>query len=130
MKILILTDKLDIGGAETHIALLARELMENGHEVTVVSAGGAVAERLKSSKITHVSMPLGTHSPIRWLILRHKIRKLIRREGFEVAHAHARVPALLIYGVRRLGCAEIVTVHAKFRAGLLRRIQADLPRRR
>lgn len=122
MKILILTDKLDIGGAETHIALLARELMENGHEVTVVSAGGAIAERLKSSKITHVSMPLGTHSPIRWLILRHKIRKLIRREGFEVAHAHARVPALLIYGVRRLGCAEIVTVHAKFRAGLLRRL--------
>ena len=122
MKILILTDRLDVGGAETHIALLARELIKDGHEVTVASSGGAIAERLKDSKITHISMPLGTHSPIRWLFLRQKIRNLIKQEGFDVAHAHARVPALLICGVRRLGCAEVVTVHAKFRAGLLRRL--------
>ena len=54
MKILILTDRLDVGGAETHIALLARELIKDGHEVTVASSGGAIAERLKNSKITDV----------------------------------------------------------------------------
>ena len=122
MKILILTDRLDIGGAETHIALLAQKLSEEGHAVTVASSGGAIAERLKDLRIAHISMPLGTHSPIRWLILRQKIRNLIKQEGFDIAHAHARVPALLIHGVGRLGCAEIVTVHAKFRAGLLRRL--------
>lgn len=122
MKILILTDRLDMGGAETHIALLASELSKGGHEVTVASSGGIIADRLKDLNIRHISMPLGTHSPIRWLILRRKIRNFVRREGVHVAHAHARVPALLIHGVRRLGCAEIVTVHAKFRAGLLRRL--------
>ena len=122
MKILILTDRMGLGGAETHIALLARTLVQEGHTVCVISSGGAMAEELKKCGIMHICMPLGTHSPLRWLILRHKIRALIRRESFEVAHAHARIPALLIRGVRRLGCAEIVTVHAKFRAGLLRRL--------
>ena len=122
LKILILTDRLDLGGAETHIAQLALMLTEFGNEITVISSGGVVAEQLKKCGITHICMPLGTHSPVRWLILRHKIRVLIRQEKFDIAHAHARIPALLIYGVRRLGCAEIVTVHAKFRAGLLRRL--------
>ncbi len=122
MKILILTDRLDVGGAETHIALLARALAVAGHEVCVASSGGKEAEKLKKCGISHICMPLGTHSPLRLLTLRHQIRMLIKRDGFEIAHAHARIPALLIRGVRHLGCAEIVTVHAKFRAGPLRRL--------
>ena len=122
MKILILTDRLDIGGAETHIAQLAEALFDRGEEIVVASSGGAVADRLEKKGITHLRMPLGTHSPIRLWCLRKKIRKLIKSKHFEIAHAHARVPAFLIRGVRRWGCAEIVTVHAKFRTGLLRRV--------
>ena len=122
MKILILTDRLGIGGAETHIAQLARSLWERGEEVFVASSGGVTANRLKEMGIPQINMPLNSHSPIRWLLLRRKIRILIRQEGFDVVHAHARVPALLIHGMRRLGCAEIVTVHAKFRAGSLRHL--------
>ncbi len=122
MKILILTDRLGLGGAETHIAQLAQALLDQGNEVAVLSSGGAVAEQLKSRGITHTCMPLDTHSPLRWLILRRRIRALIKQEGFQIAHAHARIPALLIHGVRRVGCAEIVTVHAKFRSGPLRRL--------
>ena len=122
MKILLLTDRLDIGGAETHIAQLAKGLLESGNEVWVASAGGSVADRLEEQGIVQLQMPLGSHSPVRWWLMRRKIRDLIKRERFDVAHAHARVPALLIHGVRRLNCAEIVTVHAKFRSGLLRRL--------
>ena len=122
MKILILTDKLNIGGAETHISQLALSLQKQGEKVFVASSGGSVSDALESRGIPQIRMPLNTHSPIRWLFLRHKIRKFIKHEGITVAHAHARIPALLICGVRRLGCAEIVTVHAKFKAGFLRRI--------
>ena len=122
MKILILTDRLEIGGAETHIAQLAQELTKREEKVIVASSGGRIADRLEKQGILQIRMPLNTHSPIRWLFLRHKIRALIKRERIDVAHAHARVPALLIHGIRRLGCAEIVTVHAKFRAGLVRRL--------
>ena len=121
MKILILTDHLALGGAETHIAQLAQVLFERGEEVFVASSGGITADRLKKMGIPQIHMPLGTHSPLQWLLLRRKIRAFIKREKIDIAHAHARIPALLIHGVRRLGCAEIVTVHAKFRSGLLRR---------
>ena len=126
MKILILTDRLEIGGAETHIAQLVQELAKRGEEVIVASSGGWIADRLEKQGILQIRMPLNTHSPICWLFLRHKIRALIKRERIDIAHAHARVPALLIHGIRRLGCAEIVTVHAKFRAGLVRRIADNI----
>ena len=122
MKILILTDHMDIGGAETHIAQLAQTLLSCDQEVIIASSGGKTADRLEKIGIQQIRLPLGTHSPVKWLLLRHKIRALIKHEGIEVAHAHARVPALLIHGVRRLGCAEIVTAHAKFKAGPLRRL--------
>ena len=40
MKILMVTMKMDIGGAETHILELAKGLKEQGHSVHVVSEGG------------------------------------------------------------------------------------------
>ena len=122
MKVLILTDRLGLGGAETHIAQLAQALLACGENVFVASSGGTTADRLQEIGIPQIYMPLGTHSPLQWLLLRHKIRTFIKRERIDVVHAHARIPALLIHGVRRLGCAEIVTVHAKFRTGLLYRL--------
>ena len=121
MKILILTDRLHMGGAETHIAQLAETLRKGGEEVFIASAGGTIADRLEAIGIFQLRMPLGTHSPLKWFFLRRKIRAFIKENGIDVAHAHARIPALLIRGVRRLGCAEIVTAHAKFRSGILRR---------
>ena len=40
MKILMLADKMDIGGAETHIITLIEELIKRGIDVTLVSNGG------------------------------------------------------------------------------------------
>ena len=121
MKILILTDRLGIGGAETHIAQLVLALRNSENDVIVASSGGSTADWLKKQGIVHHCMPLGTHSPLQWFLLRRKIRKLIKRESIDVVHAHARVSASLIRGVHRLGCAEIASVHAKFRTGFLRR---------
>ena len=122
MKILILTDRLDIGGAETHIAQLAKSLSERGEKVFVASSGGVTANCLEDIGIPQLRMPLSTRSPLQLILLRRKIKSFIKREKIDVAHAHARIPALLIRGVNRLGCAEIVTVHAKFRAGPLHRL--------
>ena len=46
MKILMTTMAMDIGGAETHILELSRELCARGHDVTVASNGGAYVEEL------------------------------------------------------------------------------------
>ena len=48
--------------------------------------------------------------------LRHRLRCLILKEGFQILHAHARIPALLMKGLCKGRVTEIVTVHARFRS--------------
>ena len=43
MKILMATMGLDIGGAETHIVELAKELKHQGHDVAIISNGGSMS---------------------------------------------------------------------------------------
>lgn len=114
MKILMLTDRMDSGGAETHIAQLIRGLQKSGCAVSLISSGGRLADELKRDGIPCYRAPMGSHSPFVWLRLRRLLRKLILREGFDVLHAHARIPALLIRGLCKERVTEIVTVHAHF----------------
>ncbi len=123
MKILMLTDRMDTGGAETHIASLAMGLWEMGCEVSVLSEGGRTADELESLGIRQIRMPLVTHNPIRWLLLRQRLKRLVKAERYDIIHAHARIPAFLMRGLCKYGCAEIVTVHAHFASpALLRRL--------
>lgn len=121
MKVLLLTDRLGTGGAETHIATLALELRRKKVDVCVLSAGGRTSALLERVGIRQIRLPLLTHNPFRLLLLRRRIRRLIRTEKFDVLHAHARIPAFLIRNFRKFGCAEIVTAHAKFKSGVFLR---------
>lgn len=125
MKVLILTDRMDMGGAETHIATLARWLWHMGVKVTVASGGGRLADALEREGIPQWRMPLFSHDPLLLLCLRHRLKKAVRSGDFDLLHAHARIPALLI---RRCGSwrmpsgkrlRAIITAHAHFRTGVL-----------
>ena len=52
MKILMLTDRMEIGGAETHIAQLLRTLQAMGCEVALFSGGGRLADELEKEGMT------------------------------------------------------------------------------
>lgn len=53
MKILMATMGLDIGGAETHIVELAKELKAEGHDIVVASNGGVyVPEIVAAASVT------------------------------------------------------------------------------
>ena len=51
MKVLLLIDGLDIGGAETHVLTLARALKKKGVDISLISAGGAFAKALTDDGI-------------------------------------------------------------------------------
>lgn len=121
MKVLMLTDRMETGGAETHIALLSEGLTEMGAEVTILSAGGAAADNAQAHGIKQLRVPIVTHNPFRLLRLRCMLVQLVKRERYDVLHAHARIPAFLMRGLKRYGCAEIVTVHARFKNTMLLR---------
>lgn len=121
MKILLLTDRMETGGAETHIAELSLGLLRLGAEVTLCSGGGAMADALSQRGINTLQMPLYRRDPLSLLKMRRRLAHHIKKEKYDVLHAHARIPALLFRGLgKRYGCAEIVTVHAKFPLSPLR----------
>ncbi|MBQ7299016.1 MAG: polysaccharide pyruvyl transferase CsaB [Clostridia bacterium] len=123
MKILMATMKMEIGGAETHILELARALHSRGVDVTVVSAGGVYAEQLVSDGIVHVTAPLHTRRPDQVLRAMSILRRLIRDGGFDVVHAHARIPALLCHLLcRQYRVRFVTTAHLNFHVNFLWRL--------
>ncbi len=95
MKILMVTMKMDIGGAETHILELCRELRGMGHQITVASNGGVYADMLVTEGIAHVKLPLDRKTPHAVVKSIRGLSRLIRTGDFDLVHAHARIPAFL-----------------------------------
>ena len=54
MNILLVTMGMDIGGAETHILELAKELKRRKNKVFVVSNGGKYVEELEQNDRTYL----------------------------------------------------------------------------
>ena len=95
MKILMATMGLDIGGAETHIVELVKELRHQGHDVAVVSNGGVYVPEITAAGIRHYDAPMHRRTLGDMLRSRAILRDVIRREQPDVVHAHARIPAFL-----------------------------------
>ena len=124
MKVLMVTTGMDIGGAETHIAELCRAFAERGISVTVASAGGVYVRELKKLGIPHINLPLNKKTPSSLLTAKRGLEALIRREKFDIVHAHARIPAFLCGALhKRLGFRFVTTDHLDFRVTpLLKRL--------
>ena len=52
----MLCDRLSLGGVETHVITLANRLAAEGHDVTVISGGGALVASLAG--VRHIRLPL------------------------------------------------------------------------
>ncbi|MBE6530007.1 MAG: glycosyltransferase family 4 protein [Ruminococcaceae bacterium] len=123
MKVLLLADGMESGGAETHILTLARELLRSGHEVGLFSCGGKIADRLEREGVYCRTVPKIGHNPFAFWAAKRILSKEVRKNGYEILHAHTRMTALLA----RQFCNPyikksaktpplVVTAHAKFRA--------------
>lgn len=118
MKILMVTMAMDIGGAETHILELSRELTRRGHDVTVASNGGAYETELREAGIAHVRVPCHSKNPVCMARSYRRLKQLILRERYDVVHAHARIPAFICEMLRRRYHFRFVTtVHWVFNPG-------------
>lgn len=95
MKILMTLMGLEIGGAETHVVELAKELSRRGHEILIASNGGAYEAELNEAGIRHVQIPMNQRSLKAMGRSLRLLRRLIREEKPTLVHAHARIPAFL-----------------------------------
>ena len=95
MKIFMATMGLDIGGAETHIVELAKQLKAQGHDIAIASNGGVYVPEITQAGIRHYSVPMHRRSVSDMLRSRSMLKKIIAKENPDVVHAHARIPAFL-----------------------------------
>lgn len=124
MKILMLIDSLDVGGAESHVEVLATELSAMGHEIIVASAGGVICKRLRRTNVRCVCLPKilkngqksGNFSFVcSFFALQSIISRLVRSIKPDIVHAHTRRTAFLVNRVcKAQKIPLIVTAHALF----------------
>jgi L-malate glycosyltransferase len=96
MNILMVTMSMNIGGAETHILELSKELAERGHNITLASFGGVYADELQKLGVKCVTLPLHTKNPAHVMKSYMGLKKLICEGDFDIVHAHARIPGFIV----------------------------------
>lgn len=114
-KILMVTMGLDIGGAETHIVELAKQLKVMGHDVAVVSNGGVYVPEIEKAGIRHYQAPLHRRSVGCMMKSLRILEEVIRQEKPDVVHAHARIPGFLCGLLhKKMGFPFVTTAHWVF----------------
>ncbi len=118
--------KMDIGGAETHIIEVARELSRRGHDITVASNGGVFVPELEAHGIKHVKIPFHSKSPSDVLASYRLTKKLLKEEKFDIVHAHARIPTVICGRLaRKFKIPYVTTAHLTFSVNPLWKILTD-----
>lgn len=122
MKILMATMGLDIGGAETHIVELVKQLKKQGHDIVVVSNGGVYVPEITAAGIRHYQAPMHRRSVRDMRKSRAILKRVIQQEKPDVVHAHARIPAFLCGSLhKKMGFPFVTTAHWVFNSkGVLR----------
>ena len=94
MKILLLIDKMDIGGAETHVLSLAEALIKDGYGVDLMCGGGAYTKALSDMGVHVYAAPFHKRSVFSFIRACKALRK-IKENGYNAVHAHTRYTAVL-----------------------------------
>lgn len=95
-NVLLALMQLDIGGAETHVVELAKELARRGYHVVVTSNGGVYVKELEQAGIVHYTVPLQNKNPFNMLKSYRMLKKIIREESIDIVHSHARIPSFIL----------------------------------
>lgn len=115
MKILLPTTGLDIGGAETHVISLAKELKAMGHYPIVTSNGGIYVKELEKYKIPHFYAPLNSRRPTDLLKSYNVFKSIVKKEKIDIIHTHGRIASLVSKIIStRYNIPFMTTAHAIF----------------
>lgn len=110
---------LEIGGAETHVVELVKELKREGYNLVVASNGGVYEKELKEVGIKHYKVPLNNKNPLNFIKSYFLLRDIIKKENIKLVHAHARIPGF-ICGLlqKQLKFTFVTTAHWVFFTGM------------
>ena len=114
-NILLSLMQLNIGGAETHVVELAKELKRKGFNVIVTSNGGVYVKELEDAGIKHYAVPLQNKNPLNMLKSARLLKKIIKDEKIDIVHSHARIPSFILGKLhKRMKFPFVTTAHWVF----------------
>lgn len=125
MKVLNLTTHLNVGGISNCLAMTGSRLFRMGHEVVVVSSGGNFKEVLEKKGIRCLDISIRTKNEFHPKLLRAlpKMIRLVKKERFDLIHAHTRVTQVLGSLVSKFtGVPLVTTCHGFFKPRLSRKL--------
>ncbi|MGH7744720.1 MAG: glycosyltransferase [Candidatus Dormibacteria bacterium] len=108
-----MVDSFDVGGTETQMAQIACRLAQRGHHITVapLRGGGPLEEPLRKAGIQIVPFPKRRRIfSFQGIFQMMRMAWFIRREKFDVVHAHDLWSNLMAVPAARLACAPVILV--------------------
>ena len=115
INVLLALMQLVIGGAETHVVELAKELKRRGYNVIVASNGGVYVKELEESGIKHYNVPLHNKMPQNLFIAKRRLKKIIEDEHIDLVHSHARIPSFVLNKLyKKMKFPFVTTAHWVF----------------
>ena len=115
INVLLALMQLVIGGAETHVVELAKELKRQGMNVIVASNGGVYVKELEEAGIKHYDVPLHNKKPQNMYIAKKRLKKIIVDEKIDIVHSHARIPSFILNKLyKKMHFPFVTTAHWVF----------------
>ena len=115
LRLLLVVDSLEVGGAERHVVDLAAALRRKGHEVEVAcSVAGGLAQRLQEDGVPF--------RPLTERLVKRRVSpayargvgRLLREKRFDLVHAHIYASAVAAaIATRRTGPRLVITEHTE-----------------
>lgn len=106
-NILLLVPRMNIGGAESYVALVARSLKLLGYNVYLASAGGALATKLQQEGIKHFFLPIRLSKYISGILL----KRIIKKYNIEIIHANSEATGIVAVKTRQKYNLDIPIVY-------------------
>ena len=96
MKILLVTNGLDMGGIETGIRRLSADLVEKGNDVSIAARPGSQSPAIKANGVSTIELLMQPQIPTRAYLDVSRIRKKLS-EGVDVVHVFSATAGLLLW---------------------------------
>ncbi len=110
---------LEIGGAETHVVELSKELKKLGYRIIVASNGGVYEKELTQAGIYHYRVPMNQRNVPKMIKSYFLLRRIIEKENVDIVHSHARIPSFICgFLHRRYGITFVTSAHWVFYTGM------------
>jgi glycosyltransferase involved in cell wall biosynthesis len=125
MKILYITNHLNIGGITSYILTLAQGLSRRGHKIYLASSAGGLLYKFNEVGIEFIRIPIKTKKEIGIKVFMSalKLSRFIKENKIDIIHTNSRTTQVLgaiLHGTTKV--SHISTCHGFFKKRFLRRV--------